>query len=165
MSKSQRKIVVFVLVIVVLIFLYRSVFHTPEPAIEPSTVESTRQLETRFDDSNSGIQQRLEKRMEERLKRAEELRGKGAGQFPVKIEDKKHTEAVRLYRRALTESKIAIERTADYKRMVDYCRWLLREYPDSPQAVEAKKLLGQMPARDREEYNITENEIRIQNSN
>jgi len=150
MSKLWQKIAIFVLVIAVSISLYRVAYHTP--AVEPGTAEQV-------DDNNLNLQQRLTKQLEARTKRAEELREKGVDDFSATIEDRKHLGAERLYNRALFESRIAMDRTGDYKKMVDYCRRLLSEYPDSPQAVEAKKLLGLMPAEDKEKYNITEEEM------
>ena len=150
MSKLWQKIAIFVLVIAVSISLYRVAYHTP--AVEPGTAEQV-------DDNNLNLQQRLTKQLEARTKRSEELREKGVDDFSATIEDRKHLGAERLYNRALFESRIAMDRTGDYKKMVDYCRRLLSEYPDSPQAVEAKKLLGLMPAEDKEKYNITEEEM------
>jgi len=64
-----------------------------------------------------------------------------------------------LYQMALVESKIAKKPFMTYKRMVDYCRQIIQQYPDSSYAPKARELLRQMPQRYREQYNVTDEEI------
>lgn len=154
MSKSVVKIAVVVGVILVLLFLGRLFYYTPEPVIGPESLEQSSQHE-QVDDGRLGIREELEKRREGRSKRS----AGSVERIPESLAGSElNLESERLYRRALLEGKIAMERTGDYERMVGYCRQLLKEYPDSSQAVEVKKLLGQMPLEEREKYNITEEE-------
>lgn len=66
--------------------------------------------------------------------------------------------AQQIYQMAETESKIA-RKIMSYKRMVDYCREILRDYPTSPYAEKARELLRQMPERHREMHNVTNEEM------
>ena len=163
MSKLWRIVVAVVVVIVVLVFVYKAAFRTPEPVIEPDRPEQSQKVEQKVEqpvaDGNLSVEERLAKRKEARMKRAEELRDARSAESPVKIEDTKPTGSGRLYRRILLENKIATARTADYKRMVDYSRKLLTEYPNTPQATEIKKLLAQLPPQEKKKYSITKEEM------
>jgi GH25 family lysozyme M1 (1,4-beta-N-acetylmuramidase) len=48
------------------------------------------------------------------------------------------------------------------KKMVDLCREIIREYPDSDYASKAKQALASLPAKDRQRYGITDEEASIQ---
>lgn len=67
--------------------------------------------------------------------------------------------AENLYQLAVVESKIAKKPMMTYRRMVDYCRQLFKEYPDSSQAEKARELLRQMPDRHKRRYKITNEEL------
>jgi hypothetical protein len=45
-----------------------------------------------------------------------------------------------------------------YKKGVDMCRNIMRKYPDTKYAEEARKLLRKVPERHKERYNITDEE-------
>jgi hypothetical protein len=47
------------------------------------------------------------------------------------------------------------------KLMVDNCRQIIRRWPDSWYAYRAKQMLADMPPRDRQRYNITQEELDI----
>ena len=46
-----------------------------------------------------------------------------------------------------------------YKKMIEYCRQLFEEYPDSSQAQKAQRLIQKMPERYREQFNVTDEEM------
>ena len=48
------------------------------------------------------------------------------------------------------------------KLMVDYCRQIIQKYPDSEYAWKSRRMLGDIPTRFRQQYNITEEEINPQ---
>jgi len=48
------------------------------------------------------------------------------------------------------------------KLMVDYCRQIIQKYPDSEYAWKARRMLGTLPARFKQQYNVTEEEINPQ---
>jgi len=70
--------------------------------------------------------------------------------------------AEQLYQMAVTESKIARKPMMTYKRMVDYCRQILRYYPNTKYAPMARELLRDMPESQRKRYNITDWELGLQ---
>ena len=67
--------------------------------------------------------------------------------------------AENLYQMAVVESKIAKKPMMTYRRMVDYCRQLFKQYPDSSQAEKARELLRQMPNKYKRTYKITNEEL------
>jgi hypothetical protein len=48
------------------------------------------------------------------------------------------------------------------KLMVDYCRQIIQKYPDSEYAWKARRMLSTLPARFKQQYNVTEEEINPQ---
>ena len=68
-------------------------------------------------------------------------------------------QAEKLYQMAVIESKIARKPMMTYKKMVDYCRQLIQDYPDTKYAKRARQLLRQMPERERRKYNVTNEEM------
>ena len=48
------------------------------------------------------------------------------------------------------------------KLMVDYCRQIIQKYPDSEYAWKARRMLGTLPARFKQQYNVTDEEINPQ---
>ncbi len=48
-----------------------------------------------------------------------------------------------------------------FKLMVDGCREIIRRWPDSWYAYRAKQMLADMPPRDRQRYNITQEELDV----
>jgi type IV secretory pathway VirB10-like protein len=83
-------------------------------------------------------------------------------QFKELTEEEK-IEAERLYEMALTERKMGRLPVMTYKRMVDYCREIIRKWPDSEYAFKAKRLLADLPERFHQMYNITKEEIDLGN--
>ena len=68
-------------------------------------------------------------------------------------------QAERIYQMAVTESKIARKPMMSYARMVKYCRQLLKEFPNTTQAENARQLLRDMPERQQKRYNVTAEEM------
>jgi type IV secretory pathway VirB10-like protein len=83
-------------------------------------------------------------------------------QFKELTEEEK-IEAERLYEMALTERKMGRLPVMTYKRMVDYCREIIRKWPESEYAFKAKRLLADIPERYHQMYNITKEEIDLGN--
>ena len=67
--------------------------------------------------------------------------------------------AQQLYQMAEAESKIARKPMMTYGRMVNYCREIIRDFPESSYADKARELLRQMPDRRRKQFKITDEEI------
>jgi len=89
---------------------------------------------------------------------------------PPKPEFKKLSEiediqAQRLFEAAMTARKMGRLPgiRLGYKNMVDHCREIIRKWPDSKYAFEAKRLLADIPERYHKMYNITKEEIDLGN--
>jgi len=79
------------------------------------------------------------------------------------LTEEERIEAERLYEMALTERKMGRLPVMTYKKMVDYCREIIRKWPDSEYAFKAKRLLADLPERFHQMYNITKEEIDLGN--
>jgi len=89
---------------------------------------------------------------------------------PPKPEFKKLSEiediqAQRLFEAAMTERKMGRLPgiRLGYKKMVDHCREIIRKWPESKYAFEAKRMLADIPQRYHKMYNITKEEIDLGN--
>ncbi len=89
---------------------------------------------------------------------------------PPKPEFKKLSEiediqAQRLFEAAMTARKMGRLPgiRLGYKNMVDHCREIIRRWPDSKYAFEAKRMLADIPERYHKMYNITKEEIDLGN--
>jgi len=89
---------------------------------------------------------------------------------PLKPEFKKLSEieeiqAQRLFEAAIMERKMGRLPGVKlgYKNMVDHCREIIRRWPDSEYAFNAKRLLADIPERYHKMYNITKEEIDLGN--
>lgn len=70
-------------------------------------------------------------------------------------------EAERLYNVAVPGRSIGRLPMTRFKLMVDSCRQIIRRWPDSRYAYNAKKLLADMPERYYESYKVTPEEIDV----
>ncbi len=61
------------------------------------------------------------------------------------------------YQMALVHKKSG--KILGYKRMVDYCRKIIENYPDSSHAKKARELLRELPEKDRRRHNLTNEEM------
>ena len=84
----------------------------------------------------------------------DDLREKKEKRQQLQEEDK--VQAERLYNMAMFESKVAKKPMMTYKRMVDYCRQIINDYPRTFFAPKARELLREMPERYRKQYNVTD---------
>ncbi len=75
----------------------------------------------------------------------------------LSLEDKVRAE--QLFEMALFERKKGRLPVMGFKKMVDYCREIIEKWPNSTYAYKARKMLGDIPERYRERYNITDEEI------
>ena len=78
-----------------------------------------------------------------------------------KLSPKDKIQAKRLFEMALTEKKIERLPGMTYKRMVDYCKEIIKKYPKSLYAAKARRMLGDIPEKDRKQYSVTEEEINL----
>ena len=74
-------------------------------------------------------------------------------------------QAQRLFEAAMTERKMGRLPGVKlgYKNMVEHCREIIRKWPDSKYAYDAKRLLADIPQRYHKMYNITKEELDLSN--
>ncbi len=70
-------------------------------------------------------------------------------------------DAQRLFEMALAERKMGRLPVVTYKNMVDYCRQIIEKFPGSEYAWKAKRMLADIPERYREQYEITDEELKF----
>jgi hypothetical protein len=75
----------------------------------------------------------------------------------LSIEDE--VQAQRLHEMALAERKRSRLPMMTPKLMVDYCREIIRRWPKSQYAFQAKRMLADIPERYKKMYNVTEQEM------
>lgn len=75
-----------------------------------------------------------------------------------KLDEIETMEAERLFNVAIQHRKIGRLPGPSYKQMIDYCRDIIERFPDTIYAFKARRMLGDIPARYQEQFNITEEE-------
>jgi type IV secretory pathway VirB10-like protein len=82
-----------------------------------------------------------------------------------KLNEIEEIQAQRLFEAAMTERKMGRLPgiRLGYKKMVEHCREIIRRWPDSKYAFDAKRLLADIPERYHKMYNITKEEIDLGN--
>ena len=96
---------------------------------------------------------------------AEQVEAKQAvTEQPKQIQFKELTEeeragAEQLFEMAITSRKMARLPGLSYGQMVNYCRDIIQKYPGSEFDYKARRMLGDIPERERERYHITKEEI------
>jgi hypothetical protein len=80
------------------------------------------------------------------------------------LSDEERVDADKLFEMAIFHRKQSRlpGMSSGYKLMVDYCRLIIQKYPESERAWQARRMLGDVPARFRQQYNITDEEINPQ---
>jgi hypothetical protein len=66
-------------------------------------------------------------------------------------------QAVDLYQFAVAQKRMA--HIIGYGKMIEACRQILREYPDTPEAEKARQLLREVPESKRQQFHITNEEM------
>jgi len=69
--------------------------------------------------------------------------------------------ASQLFELAITQRKMGRLPGISYGAMVQYCREIIERYPGSEYAYKAKRMLADIPERDRERFHITDDEINL----
>lgn len=79
---------------------------------------------------------------------------------PATSDEQLYPQAEDWYQMALFHKKSAAKLPLlSYKKLVDYCRMILENYPQSPQAQKARQLLRELPEEYRKKYNVTNQEM------
>ena len=158
MNTFWLKIVIFVVIVVGLVVLVKTLSPKVEEAMD-------------FDKQSEQLAQAQEEKLQAELAEAEAKAKQARAAQPAApsrtsqpISDEidqlgQNIQAQRLYQMAEAEFKIARKPLMSFKRCVDYCREIINKFPDSPEAAKARVLLRKMPARERERWKVTDEEI------
>ncbi len=158
MNTFWLKIVIFVVIVVGLVVLVKTLSPKVEEAMD-------------FDKQSEQLARAQEEKLQAELAEAEAKAKQARAAQPAApsrtsqpISDEidqlgQNIQAQRLYQMAEAEFKIARKPLMSFKRCVDYCREIINKFPDSPEAAKARVLLRKMPARERERWKVTDEEI------
>jgi hypothetical protein len=147
MNTIWLKIVAAVVAIVVVLVLYNKIAnHKSAPEPPQKTVGDTfREDEKRL---------RAEPNLPAQPAASEQPRFR-------KLMEEEDAGASQLFELAIAQRKIGRLPGMHYGAMVQYCRQIIEKYPGSEYAYKAKRMLGDIPERDRERYHITDDEINL----
>jgi hypothetical protein len=164
MSNIWLKIAAAVVLIVVFIVIGSKIFNkpsTPPKPVEPEkTISDTWRddekrlraepnvVEPNAAESNAPIQSEAgqQRRVTEPMK------------FKELTEDEK-AGAEQLFELAMAQRKMGRLPGVSYGAMVQYCRDIIQRYPQSDYAYKAKRMLADIPERERQRYSITDDEM------
>jgi hypothetical protein len=76
-----------------------------------------------------------------------------------KLTEEEDAGASQLFELAIAQRKIGRLPAMHYGAMVQYCRQIIEKYPGSEYAYKAKRILADIPERERQRYSITDDEI------
>ena len=147
MNSSWLKIAVLIVVAAVIVILVR-IFLPSQTQTQPQTEPKSFYEVIEEDDR--------------RLRAEPTLQQPASPQFKELSETEK-IEAERLFEMALAQRKMGRLPGVGYKQMVDYCRQIIEKFPGSVYAYKARITLHDIPQRYRKQYNITDEEIKIDN--
>lgn len=158
MNTFWLKIVIFVVIVVGLVVLVKTLSPKVEEAMD-------------FDKQSEQLARAQEEKLQAELAEAEAKAKQARAAQPAApsrtsqpISDEidqlgQDIQAQRLYQMAEVEFRIARKPFMSFKRCVDYCREIINKFPDSAEAAKARVLLRKMPARERERWKVTDEEI------
>ncbi len=158
MNTFWLKIVIFAVIVVGLVVLVKTLSPKIEEAMD-------------FDKQSEQLARAQEEKLQAELAEAEAKAKQARAAQPAAlprasqpISDEidqlgQNIQAQRLYQMAEAEFRIARKPLMSFKRCVDYCRQIINKFPDSPEAAKARVLLRKMPARERERWKVTDEEM------
>lgn len=158
MNTFWLKIVIFVVIVVGLVVLVKTLSPKVEEAMD-------------FDKQSEQLARAQEEKLQAELAEAEAKAKQARAVQPAApsrtsqpISDEidqlgQNIQAQRLYQMAEVEFRIARKPLMSFKRCVDYCRQIINKFPDSAEAAKARVLLRKMPARERERWKVTDEEM------
>lgn len=144
-------------VVVVGLIILVGVFSTSEPEPEPEPEAKPKTFWGQVEQDDKEL--RAEPEVKQPLRNEQVVEeSKPRAQFKeLSLEDK--VQAGKLFEMALAQRKIGRLPGMSYKLMVDYCRQIIKEFPDSEYAFKARRMLADIPERYRKQYNITDEEM------
>jgi type IV secretory pathway VirB10-like protein len=173
MSGTWLKIAIFA-VLVVAVIIGISMLSSDEPKPEPqgpqTYAEQVREDREKFaiDYENQSLPQRQTAApTPASAQPAEQPQAEPAPQAPAapprqfrELELDEQVGAEQLYSMALNERSMGrLPGVGKYRRMVEYCRQIITQYPGTVYAYQAKQLLADIPREYQEQYGITADEL------
>lgn len=161
---------IVVLVVIIGISVFYSDKHSPPPQQKPQTQNRPKTVYDSFDrdDKKFAIKPQPEESAET-TSPAQPTSPPPAAQQPApaalpqpKFESltlEQEVEAQRFFEMAKAERKMGRLPIMGYKKMVDYCREIIRRWPRSQYAFQAKRMLADIPERYQEMYKISKQEL------
>lgn len=158
MNTFWLKIVIFAVIVVGLVVLVKTLSPKVKEAMD-------------FDKQSEQLARAQEEKLQAELAEAEAKAKQARAAQPAApsrtsqpISDEidqlgQNIQAQRLYQMAEVEFRIARKPLMSFKRCVDYCREIINKFPDSAEAAKARVLLRKMPARERERWKVTDEEM------
>lgn len=145
MNGNILKLLALLLIVLVIIFVVKNFSgQKSEPSAEPKTFQEViAEDDTRL---RADIEQPESNKIENQA---------------AELTPEQQVDAERFFEMALAQRKMARLPGVSYKLMVDYCRELIRKYPNSQQAAKARRMLAEVPDQYRKLYKITDEEIGI----
>jgi len=160
MNKFWLKMAVLGVVVVGVVVAVRIFSSSESGPVEKVEKPKTFYDVTREDD----IRLRAEPDPQQQRKRPERTRptrkeAAELDQQPKELTIEEKVQAERLFEAALFERKKARLPGMTYKRMVQYCRQIIKMYPGGAEAAKARRMLAEVPEHKRERYDITDEEL------
>jgi hypothetical protein len=111
-------------------------------------------------DPNENTVRKLQER--DSLKQASEKTANDTKTVFKQLPPEQELRAQQMLEYALSFRSIGRLPKISYKPMIDTCRQIIESYPGSEYAYKAKRILGDIPDKDRRLYNVTEDEIIVE---
>jgi hypothetical protein len=155
MNTVWLKIVALVVVIVAVIIVVNKIAnHKPKPEEPVKTISDT----WRNDEKRLRAEPNMTPVVESNLSTGQQAIAPQPLKFKEMTEDEK-AGADQLYELAIAQRKMGRLPGVSYGAMVQYCREIIERYPGTEYAYKAKRMLADIPEREREKFHITNDEI------
>ncbi len=155
MNTVWLKIVAAVVAIVVVLVLYNKIAnHKSAPEPPPKTVGDT----FREDDKRLRAEPNFAPAVESNAAPGQNVAAEQPRTFR-ELTEEEEAGASQLFEMAIAQRKMGRLPGMRYGAMVQYCRQIIEKYPGSEYAYKAKRILGDIPEREREFYHITPEEL------
>jgi hypothetical protein len=155
MNTIWLKIAAAVVAIVVVLVLYNKIAnHKSEPVVQKTLRDTLREDEKRLRAEPNIVESNVpaQPAAVQQAANAEQPRFK-------ELTEEENAGASQLFEMAITQRKMGRLPGMRYGLMVQYCREIIEKYPGSEYAYKAKRMLGDVPEREREFYHITPDEL------
>jgi hypothetical protein len=157
MNTVWLKIVAAVVLIVAVIIVVNKISNRkPKPAEPVRTISDT----WREDKKRLRAEPNVTPAVESNMPAEQQAAAEPPRKFRELTEDEK-AGAEQLFELAIQHRKMGRLPGVAYGAMVQYCRQIIERYPGSEYAYKAKRMLADIPVRERERYNITDDEINL----